>query len=292
MAGIAGAEEVDRVDATHRLKKPVRLTGIRLPGVPMFNYHGLAESIPVETPVIATQFCLSASKFRSHLAHIRDNGFQPVLLDTLKDRTAHATHSSRNVALTFDDGLMTDYAAGLPLLEEFGMKATFFLNTATVGRVGYLDWSKVVEMQRLGMSIQSHSHRHVDLTVLPTAALDAELAESKKRLEDRLGTRVEFLAAPCGLLNRRVVERAIAAGYHAVCSTRCLPARPGSTVLTRITLHRGILIGEFHSLLAGEIWPYARRLSRGLLLRPLNMAGHLYDVLRHRWLKQPTIASQ
>lgn len=292
MAGIGETDKVDGAGTNYSLQKSVRSKAFRLPGVPIFNYHGLADAFPVQMPFIATKFFLSASKFYSHLAHIRDNGFQAILLDTLRDRTAHAMHSSRNVALTFDDGLMTDYEIGLRLLAELNMKATFFLNTATVGRVGYLDWAKVVEMQNLGMSIQSHSHRHLDLTVLSTSALDAELSESKKLLEDRLSTRVDFLAAPYGLLNHRVIERALEAGYRAVCSTRCLPARPGSTVLTRITLHRDIPMAEFHGYLTGDVWPYARRLSRGLLLRPRNIASHLYGVLRHRWFKQPTAANQ
>lgn len=255
----------------------------RLPGVPIFNYHGLAESISDDIPLTARPFWLSPAEFRSHLAHIRENGFQAILLSELKEQAPE----SRKIALTFDDGLLTDYDVAFPLLVEFGMKATFFLNTSTVGNPGYLDWAKIRKMQFHGMSFQSHGGRHVDLTVLPTPALDAELLESKKFLEHHLERPVEFIAAPCGMLDRRVVDRALAAGYRAVCGTRCLPARSGSTVLTRITLHREIPLGEFHSLLTGEVWPYARRLSHGLLLRPQNFAMHLYGVLRHRWLKQP-----
>ena len=260
----------------------------RLSGVPIFNYHGLAESVPEDIPLAARPFWLSPTKFRSHLAHIRDNGFQAILLSELQEQAPE----SCKIALTFDDGLLTDYEAAFPLLLEFGMKATFFLNTATIGQAGYLDWAKIAEMQRHGMSFQSHGSRHVDLTVLPTPVLDAELMESKKVLEHRLDRPVDLIAAPCGVLDGRVVNRALAAGYRAVCSTRCLPARPGATVLTRITLHRDISVGEFHSFLTGEFLPYARRLSRGLLLRPQNFASHVYGVLRHRWLKQPTVASR
>jgi hypothetical protein len=128
--------------------------------------------------------------------------------------------------------------------------------------------------------------------VVPTPALDAELTESKRRLEDRLGSRVDFLAVPHGVLDRRVVRRALAAGYRAVCSTRCWPARPGSTIFTRITLRRDVQIEEFHGFLTGELWPYARWLSLGLLHRPLAIAGHLCGVLRYRWLKQPTTVSK
>ncbi len=282
------------LDTRSSAEKDSSLIGLRLPGVPIFNYHGLAESAPREASLEARPYWLSPTEFRSQLAHIREKGFQVVLMDQLqlKDRAVDLVAKLPAVVLTFDDGLASDYEIAFPLLAEFGQRAVFFLNTATIGKAGYLEWSRIAEMQRNGMSFQSHSHRHVDLTVLPNLTLEAELTESKQRLEDRLGSRVDFLAAPHGVLDRRVVHRALAVGYRGVCSTRCWPARPGSAILTRITLRRDVQIGEFHGFLTGELWPYARRLSHGLLYSPLAIAGHFYGVLRHRWLKQPATVSK
>ena len=266
--------------------------GLTLPGVPIFNYHGLAESAPQEVSVGARPYWLSPTQFRSQLAHIREVGFEVILMDDLKDRLMTPTSELRTVVLTFDDGLVSDYEIAFPLLVEFRQPAVFFLNTATIGKAGYLEWSQIAEMQRNGMSFQSHSHRHVDLTVLPSLNLDAELTESKQHLEDRLGSRVDFLAAPHGVLDRRVVHHALAVGYRRVCSTRCWPARPGAPIVTRITLHRDVQIEEFHGFLTGELWPYARRLSHGVLHRPRAITSHLWSVLRHRWLKQPVPVSK
>jgi peptidoglycan/xylan/chitin deacetylase (PgdA/CDA1 family) len=238
------------------------------------------------------QYWLSATKFHSHLAHIRDEGVHLALLDELKNRVLGTVSKLPTVVVTLDDGFASDYEIAFPLLVEFGMKAVFFLNTATVGQVGYLNWTQIAEMQRHGMSIQSHCRRHVDLTVLPTTELDAELSESKRRLEDRLGSRVDFLAPPRGLLDRRVVRRALALGYRAICSTRCLPAKPESTIFTRITLCRDVTIKEFHGFLNGELWPYTRRFSRGLLYGAMSVPGHLWEVLWYRWLKQPVTVSR
>jgi peptidoglycan/xylan/chitin deacetylase (PgdA/CDA1 family) len=286
-------KELENVpDAERSTGRAMPLIRLMLPGVPIFNYHGLGESVPPETSLAARRFWLSPTKFRSHLAHIRKQGFRVALLDDLKDRAVHPVPRLPAVILTFDDGLVTDYEIAFPLLTEFGQRAVFFLNTATIGQAGYLDWAMIAEMQRNGMSFQSHSHRHVDLTVQPTPVLDAELTVSKRRLEDRLSSRVDFLAAPHGVLDRRVVRRALAVGYRAVCSTHCWPARRGSTIFTRITLRRDVQIEEFHGFLTGELWPYARRLSLGLLHGPLGIAGHLCGVLRYRWLKQSTTVSK
>lgn len=263
-----------------------------LPGVAIFNYHGLADSLPADMPQPAQRFWLSSHQFQSHLECIRDERFHVALLAELTNEPNGATRKSPAVVLTFDDGLVSDYEIAFPLLSGFGMRAVFFVNGSTAGQSGYLSWRQIAEMHQAGMSIGSHSHRHVDLTVLPTADLDAELTASKNCLEDRLGARVEFLAAPHGLLDRRVVRRALLAGYRAVCSTRCLPALPGSKVLTRITLHRDIPVDEFRRFLKRELPPYMRRLSRGLLHRPRAIAGHLNGVLRYRLLKQPAVVSK
>lgn len=268
------------------------LSGFRLTGVPIFNYHGLSESFSDPISEAAQQYWLSRTKFRSHLALIRDEGFRSVSLDELNDHASNAAPEMPAVGLTFDDGLVSDYEYAFPSLVEFGLRAVFFVNTSRIGQSGYLNWVQIAEMQRHGMSVQSHGHRHVDLTVLPTPALDNELAESKRRLEDKLGTRIVYLAAPHGVLDRRVVRRALAVGYRAVCSTRCWPARPGSTILTRITLQRDVQIEEFLAFLKGDLWPYARRLSRGLMHRPVAIATHFTGVLRHRLLKQPASVSK
>lgn len=265
---------------------------MRLPGLPIFNYHGLANSLPADMPQAEQRFWLSPDQFRSHLECIRREGVHVALLDELVTESMDDEQESPDVVLTFDDGLASDYEIAFPQLCTFGMRAVFFVNGTTVGNSGYLNWQQIAEMHKAGMSIGSHSHRHVDLTVLPTADLDAELTRSKDCLEDHLGARVDFLAAPHGLLNRRVVRQALLAGYHAVCSTRCLPAFPGSKVFTRITLHRDISNDEFRSFLKCELSPYARRLSRGLLHRPRAIAGHLNGILRYRLLKQPAVVSK
>lgn len=61
-----------------------------------------------------------------------------------------------------------------------------------------LRWEDVEEMQRLGMTIGAHTLTHPNL---PSAGLEAarvEIAGSKARLEDRLGTEVTMFSYPNG----------------------------------------------------------------------------------------------
>jgi peptidoglycan/xylan/chitin deacetylase (PgdA/CDA1 family) len=171
-----------------------------------------------------------------------------------------------SVVLTFDDGRASDFEVAFPLLLEAGTRAEFFVNTAAIGRPGFLSWRQMAEMQARGMSFQSHGHDHVDLTPLPRRVVEWQLDESKRRLEDRLGSPVEFLAAPYGRLSRRVVEVAGQVGYRAVCTSRSWPARPGARLVDRIAIYRHTTPGEFSRLLGGHAIPYVIRAARATLL--------------------------
>jgi len=260
----------------------------RLPGVPILNYHGLAESF-AGIPEAAQPFWLTPQQFAAHLTSIGETGFRAVLLEELGE---YHPGSAGNVVVTFDDGVASDYEVAFPLLARFGMRGVFFVNTSTVGQAGYLTWAQISEMSRAGMSIQSHSHHHLDLTVIPSAVLESELAGSKRCLEDHLSCPVEYLAAPHGQVSGRVVRTALEKGYRGVCSTRCWPANPRSKTLTRITLERDITPEGFHAFLTGQISAYARRLSRGLIHRPLTLTERLIGTVMYRLFRQEAPVSK
>ena len=238
------------------------LPGVR--GVPIFMYHVLTDASGPDGVARVGKYGLPATVFREHLALIRRHGFRPQLVGRLWGReSSPAGHPG--VGLTFDDGDVSNYTLAYPTLMEAGACADFFVNTATVGRPGYLSWPQITEMQRAGLSFQSHSHEHVALLGLPVPALERQLRQSKHLLEDRLGAPVDFLAAPYGLLNGAVVRAAREAGYRAVATSWNWPARPGATTMSRLAVHRTTTAGDFSQLLHGRPSILARRMGRDLV---------------------------
>jgi peptidoglycan/xylan/chitin deacetylase (PgdA/CDA1 family) len=236
---------------------------VRLHGVPILMYHGLLPPGATPPPGEA-RYWLSAGTFRAQLELIRSLGHHgEAVRGLLERRTAQGPPP---VGITFDDGRMSDHAVAYPLLREFGFRADFFVNTATIGQAGRLDWPRILEMHRGGMSIQSHGHDHVALVRLSPALLMRQLADSRRRLEDRLGGPVELVAVPYGLVSRRVVERALAAGYRAVCTSRSWPAQLGSTALGRLAIYPDTTPSELARLLGGRPGPYLARVAREALL--------------------------
>lgn len=238
---------------------------LRLGGVPVFTYHGLLHSEEIEVPSRERKYWIPGARFREQLNQIRGSGYQVRLLGELWNATDTPQALGPSAVLTFDDGLASDYEIACPLLLEAGMRATFFVNTATVGERGFLNWGQIVEMQRGGMSFQSHSHNHVYLTWLPIGQLERQLRESKRMLQDRLGQSVEFLAAPYGDLNGRVLEVARRVGYRAMCNSRSWPTRPGERTANRVVVYRHTTPREFHQLLTGSPVCYAARAARETL---------------------------
>jgi peptidoglycan/xylan/chitin deacetylase (PgdA/CDA1 family) len=144
--------------------------------------------------------------------------------------------------------------------------AEFFVNTATIGQPGYLSWGQVVEMRHAGMSFQSHAHDHVVLPGLPPRLLERQLQTSKQRLEDRLDTGVDFLAAPYGLFDRRVVAAAREVGYRAVCTSLPWPTRPFATTINRVAVYRDTTEQRLAAILRRQVSGYVPSLARAVLM--------------------------
>lgn len=114
-------------------------------------------------------FCyhdISAKEFERHLRYLAENGYRTLNCDELAERLAgsHPRTSeggSREVALTFDDGLSSFYTAVYPLLEKYKMKAIAYVAPAWLGRSGFLTWTQCREMHASRrVDVQSHSYAH------------------------------------------------------------------------------------------------------------------------------------
>lgn len=240
----------------------------RLEGVPVFVFHGISEDAEYRGPARERKYWVTRAQLREHLIQIRSAGLSTGLLTEIWDTSEQVNGSRSKVVLTFDDGLASDYRVAFPTLQEAGARAEFFLNTSTIGKEGYLNWQQIEEMQKWGMSFQSHGHDHVDFTRLSKLAMGWQLRISKRQLEDRLARPVDFFAAPYGRSNQNLVRSTQEAGYRAVCTCRSWPARPGRSV-DRTVLFRRTTMREFRRFLRCSAVAYVGRAVQ----KPLYLPG-------------------
>lgn len=86
------------------------------------------------------------------------------MLDFMKAKRGKMELPAKPVILTFDDGYEDNYTEMLPILEEYGMKATVYVITNQIGQPGYLTWDQLRAMQVRGIEIGSHTANHDPLT--------------------------------------------------------------------------------------------------------------------------------
>ncbi len=109
------------------------------------------------------------------------------------------------VSLSFDDARASQLDVGVPLLDSFGVKATFYVSVVPM-RERLSDWKAV---RATGHEIGNHSMRHACTSNFPFSkgkALEdytleqmaAELDQANAEIEKSLGVRPVTFAYPCG----------------------------------------------------------------------------------------------
>jgi peptidoglycan/xylan/chitin deacetylase (PgdA/CDA1 family) len=135
-------------------------------------------------------------------------------LSLLASAIPQSSPDRQSPLITFDDGHRSNFAQAFPLLEQFGLKATFFVVAGCIGSSGkYLSWDQARQMVAAGHRIESHGWFHRLLTQCSPNDLEQELVRSKHEIEDRLGVEVVAISAPGGRWDDRVVEACARAGY-------------------------------------------------------------------------------
>lgn len=131
--------------------------------------------------------------------------------------------TERKVALTFDDGYRNFATTALPILREYDVPATVFLNPAFLGDERRDTIEEVHEIDSDGRMIMSesevstlveepnvvignHTNAHARLNELDDESLRAEIVSGKEALESTFDVSVERFCYPYGKYDRRSVE--------------------------------------------------------------------------------------
>jgi peptidoglycan/xylan/chitin deacetylase (PgdA/CDA1 family) len=150
----------------------------------------------------------------------------------------------RYFCITFDDGIRCCHDIATPILAERGIPAAFFIVTdytadTDVGerrvcrplhagvshRYEYLTWSECRDIVDAGMTIGSHTRSHVRLKNLNANEARRQLRESKRTIEEKLGTECRHFACPWGQPGhdfevQRDVDTAAELGYRTFLTTQ------------------------------------------------------------------------
>jgi peptidoglycan/xylan/chitin deacetylase (PgdA/CDA1 family) len=135
--------------------------------------------------------------------------------------------------ITFDDGNLSDVEYALPVLQERGLTATFFVCAGRIGRERYLGEEELRTLLDAGMRVGSHGWSHVDLRGLTAAELTRETVDSRHRIAEVSATAVDSFAIPLGSYDRRTLRSL--RDYTEVYSSDWMRARSDERVTPRFS---------------------------------------------------------
>lgn len=124
-----------------------------------------------------------------------------------------ASNGNQNFIFTFDDGGESFYKEIAPILEKNGKRGIFFIATKFIGQKGFLSSEQIVDLDRRGHIIGSHSHSHKRLSELCDREIFEEWEKSRDVLSSILKHPIEHASIPNGYQSDAVVAMAEKAGY-------------------------------------------------------------------------------
>lgn len=230
-------------------------------------------------------YAVTARQFDSHLTLSAQAGLQVRSVAHLR---ATPADRARSVAFTFDDGHGSNGWAA-ERIARVGGSADFFVNTSRVGKPHNLGWSDLRSMADAGMSIQSHGLEHRYLDELSPAEILAQLADSKRAIEDNLGRPVTLFAPPGGRAPAGLSVIAKRVGYAAVCSSRVglWDTRQDNWDVPRLAVLRSTSSAQFARWISHDWWEITNGRARYLALAWAKwlLGNDRYGRLRGRLLR-------
>jgi peptidoglycan/xylan/chitin deacetylase (PgdA/CDA1 family) len=185
--------------------------------VPVLLYHAV-----VATPPMGREhWTVTPTRFAEHVEAIVASGRATLTISELAACIRGERTLDRDaVAITFDDGY-ADTAATIRTLLRHGVGSTVYVTTGTVGAPGMIGAGDVPAIAALdGVEVGAHTVSHPHLDELPDAAVEEEVAGSKRALEDLAGIRVSSFAYPYGAHDRRVKASVERAGYGSAAAVK------------------------------------------------------------------------
>ena len=204
--------------------------------IPILVYHRfgarVTDSMTVRTAVFAEQ-----------LRFLKDHHITVVpLRDVVRFFMDQAPPPPPNsIVITADDGHASVFSEMLPLVKEYKIPVTLFIYPSAISNASYaMTWEELVELKATGLfDVQSHTFWHPNFHIEERKCSPADyqrfvreqFVKSRKRLEQKLGGKVDMLAWPFGIYDDELIGLARESGYIAGFSIERRPATTHDNVM-------------------------------------------------------------
>lgn len=145
-----------------------------------------------------------AGEFQGFVESLLANDYLPVAMrdvaDYFYDDTQVWPKEKKPAVITFDDGRLSQFETALPILDQYRLRATFFvLQNYADGVNKYVDDGQIKTIAQGGWEAAVHGYTHRPLPFLRIRdhqAWEDDIVAAKSRLEDLIGKKVVSFAYP------------------------------------------------------------------------------------------------
>lgn len=113
---------------------------------------------------------------------------------------------------SYDDGQIFDRRLAA-LFDAYQLKATFHLNSGSIGRDSYVGWDELKEIYK-NHEVSCHGYSHPYFTQLSKGSIVEEILEDKKCLEAAVKYPVRGMSYPYGIYSDKLIESAKVLGME------------------------------------------------------------------------------
>ncbi len=205
-------------------------------------YHRFLNHVDEDEDLTTAEYQMPLEEFKWQMQYLKDNGFHPISKEQLMGYWFQGKPLPlKPVLITFDDGFRTVYRDAFPVIKADGYPTILFLYTKfieyrelamkkkdekgkknkTPRKFEALEDADILEMEKSGMIVESHTANHLNLGLEgeKRSAADAqklwtyELNQPLTFIETRFKNKPDWLAYPYGVYDPGVLETVEQEGY-------------------------------------------------------------------------------
>jgi len=187
--------------------------------IPIIMYH-YVEYVKDADDLIRKRLDVTPFLFEEQLKTLKKAHYETYFVKDVPDILEGTVHySTQSAILSFDDGYEDFYTDVFPLLKKYHMRATLYVIYDYIGRKGFLNEQQIKELIDSDLvEVGSHTLDHIYLKLAPEQYAEKQIADSKKKLEERFSIKIKTFAYPYGAFNNNNIEMVKKAGYTAAVS--------------------------------------------------------------------------
>lgn len=224
--------------------------------MPILMYHYVRPLPSMRTDLLGYRLSVAPEVFQQQMDWLAAHGYHPVNFNDVRAYFAGAKPlPPRPVVITLDDGYRDLYTNAFPILEAHHFTAVAYIVTGFVNQSRYVTSDQILEMDRAGIEIASHTVNHADLARLSFGACMSELLASKAWLEHLLGHPVLDFAYPSGKISNVAVAAVQQAGYNTAVTemVSVVHSQSDRYTWTRVRVGGGESLADFVANLGGTM---------------------------------------